>query len=206
MDRFLKDIDPKKPINLTEYAQAHKEELEDLLKTGQSHWMDLPNVLRDPAVMKEKERHLDMAYKLQAEVKEKDYPMDYNYRQEHMGEKYHELMEGNVALFQVAIMEQLDKYNDVFDIFKNNRNDPDKLRKGMESLVTTEFSNSLKSFVQKNKNSKDPEIRSFVESYKPYEETPSSIQEIKEESSQEEKPEPLKPRSKEELMKRYGKK
>lgn len=213
MEHFLRDIDPKKPINLTEYAETHKAELEDLLKANQNHWMDLPNVLMDPAEMKEKERYLDMAYQLQAEVKEKKYPMDYNHRQQHMGEKYHELMENNVALFRIAIMEELDKYEDILSIFKSNRNDPVKLRKEMEALVKKDFENDIDKFIKQNKNSRDPDVQLFIQSYKPPTALqPSTIEEITDETpitnanESTTKSDTIKPRSKEELYKKYGKK
>jgi len=204
MSDFRKGFSESKQ-NLSDYVNEHREQLESLLKENKLNWMDLPNPLEQPGELKQVEDLVSCAYQLQAEVKQKNYPMDYNYRQEHMGEKYKHLMDGSLALFRLAIMEELDKYKDVMDVFRNNRANPTKLRKDMENLVASDFSSKMKNFVDKNRNTKDPEILSFIQSYKPPK-SDSSIVEIKDDNEDTTNSNQTKPRSKEDMIKKYGSK
>jgi hypothetical protein len=169
----------EKPFNINEYIKENQDNLQSCIKGKEAYWTNLPNALKDPKVIEEKEKMLDMAFSLQKEVALKNYPMDFVERHMHMGEKYDVLYRYSIPLFYAAIMEELDtpRFKPIVDIFINNRNDADNLRKQMEKLVVNEFNQSMNSFVQKNKESNDSDIKEFVESYVPPEKfiTPETL-------------------------------
>ena len=208
--------------NIGEWGEANKEYIADRVKGQAKNWRELPNELNKPEVLEEKQKMFDLAFSLEKEIKEKDYPKDLNERHKKMGDKYKILYERMPSLYYIAIMEELEnpKYSDILQVFIKNRENPELIRKGLENIESKEVNQSLFNFAMKHAKTNDPDVKEFIKSFDPskvpnsdhtgFEKDPiSKIEpepELEEETIDLNQSNNSKSRSRDDLIKKYSKK
>jgi hypothetical protein len=155
--------------NFTQWTETNTSFIEEQTKKQPKNWRTLENELKKPGVIEKQEKLLSLAYQLQNEIKQKNLVKDFNVRHEHMISKYEFLAMESVSLYHLGLMELLDdpKYKDIIDIFVKNRSNPDLIRTEMENLEAKDVNDSIKEFVKKSKDSKDPDVKEFMKSFDP---------------------------------------